>query len=125
MNYKINKELFEAVMDFKVDNVSITTVYANIDAGLRYERKETLYTIVDCISIDSFFFKCKEWAFWNDYEIIVRMRIVDIYRDEHKIDYGYEINHTNNGIIKTSWWISSEQQVVFDACQWILDNKEK
>ena len=109
MSYNISKELFEAVYGRKVDE----------HTDLRY--KGFLSTLV----VNDFFFKCKEWAFWNDYEIIVRMRIVDIYRDEHKIDYGYEINHTNNGIIKTSWWISSEQQVVFDACQWILDNKDK
>ena len=112
MSYKISKELFEVVTGIK-DNFWIDGIHIEFENGML---NMTVY---------EFFFKCKEWAFWNNYEIIVRMRIVDIYRDEHKIDYGYEINHTNNGIIKTSWWIGSEQQAVFNACQWLLDNKDK
>lgn len=119
MKYKISKELFEAVMG---ESEYKKTLDCIIDDSILYHIP---YSGNMEILINDFFFACKEWAFWNDYEIVVRMRIVDIYRDEHKIDYGYEINHTNNGIIKTSWWIGSEQQAVFDACQWILDNKDK
>lgn len=64
--------------------------------------------------------KVKEWAFWNDYEVITRMRIPDIYRDEHKIDYGYEINHINNGVVEFSWWIDTEPEAIFKAGEWVL-----
>lgn len=137
MNYEISKELFEAVMDFKVDNVSITTVYANIDVGLRYERKETLYTIVDCVGIDTFFFKCKEWALRQGGLTILsgtyKNTVKGFLQNKAYIGYAaiqyYVIDEYRTGTycLKTHDRIkaSCERQAVFDICQRILNNKEK
>ena len=85
MNYKISKELFEAVIDFEVDY---------------------------CIGIDTFFFKCKEWALEQGYEIFTSGIKCSVY----KISKGWIIDQLES---------TSEQQAAFDACQWILNNKDR
>ena len=59
--------------------------------------------------------KCKEWAFFNDFNIVIKMRIPDIYRGEKKIDYGVFVNDE-----LLSWWFSTELEATFKACELIL-----
>ena len=103
MNYKISKELFEAVHGRKVDE----------HTDLRY--KGFLSTLV----VNDFFFKCKEWALEQGY-------ILESSFKDTSICVVYRI--INDGWSKTketSFSRSSEQQAVFNACQWLLDNKDK
>lgn len=68
--------------------------------------------------------KCKEWAFWNDYYVITKLRMPDIYRGEHKIDYGVEIYQQDN-LVKQSWWAESEPKAILQACEWILEQQKE
>lgn len=109
MSYKISKELFEAVMNVETIN-GITLVpklkeYDYVD-GISY----TLKSGGGFISYDTFFFKCKKWAKTQGY-------VIWSYLDQ--------ANTFNFDGIKINSFISKEQQAVFDACQWILDNKDK
>lgn len=69
--------------------------------------------------------KCKEWAFWNDYRILIKMTIPDIYRSEHKINYTFEIYHTDGTLKDVHSWLDTEPEAVIKAAQWVLDNKDK
>lgn len=102
MNYNISKELFEEVRGFKVK--SITT------GSFIFFEMEDGYSPNYGIPTDTFFFHCKEWAKTQGY-------VIWSYLDQANI--------FNFDGIKINSFISKEQQAVFDACQWILDNKAK
>lgn len=113
MSYNISKELFEAVMNIKINKLQVDEfnyIWINIDS--------THLSRFD--SINNFFFLCKDWANKNEYRLLngshdYNNRIICfIYKDfDYMGDYEEEFKS------------DSEQQAVFDACQWIIDNKGK
>ena len=105
MSYNISKELFEEVMKNKIFYSNDFHIDNNI---ISYVENDTWKDI----SINDFFFKCKEWAYKQCNEII-------------SYTEGCEIYQTQLDEIVKEFYSDSEQQAVFDACQWILENKEK
>ena len=71
--------------------------------------------------VDSFFFICKSYAFKQEYKIITETR-----------DYGteYVIINKEDSIFGNyenlnSYYADSEQQAVFDACMYILEQSKQ
>lgn len=100
MSYKISKELFETVY-----NCDITT-------------DKDMLGVYKRINIHEFAHKCKEWA-WEKHRYKLKSGIyigskTDITESEYVCTDYEEIVETAN----------TEPQAVFQACQWILDNKE-
>ena len=104
MSYNISKELVEAVVGEEYDNVVCFQ-----DVILCYKDDYTQRFLVN-----DFFFKCKEWA--TKQNICVLSGIDDDFTT-------YFCFIDNNSTIQSQFNSSSEQQAVFDACQWILENK--
>ena len=102
MSYKISKELFEKVMKVELAGFSI-----NEENVIGYIFNKIGYFE---ISVDTFFFKCKEWLIGRGY---------DNWSGYHENEYFCYVK------TKGTFISNSEQQAVFDACQWVLDNKEK
>lgn len=95
MKYNISKELFEEIN------------------GQKYSTRHFKSLL---IPYDSFFFKCKEWAIVNGFSIISGtdgLGQISAYIEE--LGDGYRCK---------DFFSKSEQQAVFDGCQWILDIKE-
>lgn len=101
MSYKISKELFETVMKVK-------TEYYNVNEFMGI--KSLIVYDLEYISTNDFFFKCKEWLIGRGY---------DNWSGYHENEYFCFI------ITKGAFISTSEQQAVFDACQWILNNKDR
>ena len=114
MSYKISKELFEAVMNVKLTtDLSIAPYYNEVNGCEEWDLILINYNFI-WIPLDTFFFKCKEWLLdMLDIDISTKVSkkevIVELYIKEI-IDFNY-------------FHSTSEQQAVFDACQWILENK--
>lgn len=114
MSYKISKELFEAVMDVKkecyLQDIELIDENKIIYSYLVDEQfQEPRY---DEELINDFFFKCKEWAYNKGY--IIKTDIAG----------EWELYNFKNGGIFDTQNSSSEQQAVFNACQWILNNND-
>lgn len=112
MSYKISKELLEAVIGSEVNSLEI--IEDVIKYHLVKHQPYSYYELSDynLIKIDTFFFKCKEWAYvdW----------IMLSGRDDNCFNCYVE---ERNGFRTTDFYSDSEQQSVFDACQWLLENK--
>lgn len=96
MKYKVSKELFEAVMKTKVN------VFFIKDNNIYY-KDSILNNSPNFISIDTFFFKCKKWAYDNKYDI-------------WSVTWGaveFQCNEKYNGTKRIT--ADSEQQAVLDA----------
>ena len=113
MSYKISKELFEAVCGFKVE-------------WIRIEEQGDYVFIVDDVNcsyfLDSFFFKCKEWAYKNSWEISSGT----ISSNNGECDYIADVypryaKDTKEYMDNPSFDSTSEQQAVFDATSWVLE----
>ena len=119
MSYNISKELFEAVMNVKLTtDLSIAPYYNEVNGCEEEDLILINYNFI-WIPLDTFFFKCKEWAYKSGYVIDSRTSSAGssfIYER----DYHWNIPAEVKKIVS-----SSEQQAVFDACQWIMDNKGK
>ena len=129
MKCNISKELFKEIMNMEYINKFWSKHYEQVEINgddIIYEEEYTSRTYggygaisyrTDTfnrrISIGTFCFKCKEWAFEKGY---------DIYSDTHGADV---CNVGSNYSIAPFHHSGSEQQACFDACQWILDNKDK
>ena len=105
MSYEISKELFKEIT-------------SNEGTIHEYNRECIINGDVEqCISINDFFFMCKEWLDikYNDDVVIYKNEVLficDLYAEA--------------GIFCVeSFEKDSIQQSLFDACQWILDNKDK
>lgn len=108
--YNISKELINAVLDVEIKGVYFAP------NGRFFEIWDISRD--DRIDTNDFFFRCKEWAYKQGY--VLRSEICDIggcliltIEDQGYLMNQYEIE------------ADSEQQAVFDACQWILENKGK
>ena len=109
MSYNISKELFETVMNIKINKLQVDDfnyIWINIDSA-HFSRFD---------SINNFFFLCKKWSIGQKYYI---------WSFEGKDGAGYatpeEMSFSGNMNFQLN--ADSEQQAVFDVCQWILDNK--
>jgi len=102
MNYKISKELFEAVTDDSY------YYYELNDGGIVVDDK----THKDFMSHNDFFFICYEYLAKNGFDIITVC--VEDWCNVRLEKEGQDVY--NEGHYKL-------QQAVFDACEWILENK--
>ena len=113
MSYKISKKLFEAVMSVGLYDELYIDNYFDEYNGVEIEDWQIIKYNNTWIPLDTFVFKCKEWALKQEYNIwsdcIGNITIQD----------------ENFDTVDASISNKSEQQAVFDACQWILDNKDK
>jgi hypothetical protein len=109
----ITRELLSEVLGFEIENLWV-------DGCLIVWKEDGMSEI----NIHELAHKCKEWAFWDDYYVITKFRMPDIYREEKKIDCGFELYQQDN-LVKQSWWIDTEPEAIFQTCQWILDNRRK
>ena len=97
MEYKISKKLFENVVGHKVSDIKFF-----------YEGE-----------VDTFFFMCKKWGY-EKYGILIDSRTTtagSAFILSSPTQHEEEISKTFVDF--------NEQQAVFTACQWILDNLEK
>ena len=126
MTYKISKELFEAVMSVKVTTeLSISHYYNEINGCEEDDLILINYNFI-WVPLDTFFFKCKEWA-WS------KAVHVNIVRNESgfKAVLEHRFGMDFDGLLESyaeevvQCMNPSEQQAVFNACQWILENKDK
>lgn len=112
MTNKISKELFETIFKgcvfSKINKEDFLIEYTQPCAIIENS------WVNSEISINDFFFECKEWAY------------------SESISYYIESGYTKYGCYAKVWFMGghnkefrsdSEQQAVFDACQWILDKK--
>lgn len=109
MSYKISKELFEAVMKCKINNYGFGT--SNIGIRVVTEMFDEIL-----ITYNDFFFKCKEWAYNQNKQYYIESGYTK-YDSYAKVWF--------DGGRNKEFKSNTEQQSVFDACQWILDNKDK
>ena len=109
MPYNISKELFEAVMGFSVESVYLDNSYVDDFASPEFVWSNNGEQIAG-ISVDTFFFKCKEWAYPYGYTILSST-------DECSL-----IDREGIGLVFEQHYVH-EAQAVFNACQWILENK--
>lgn len=112
-DFEISKELFEAIFDEKIMILSI--VGRKNSKFIQYAYG--YYTGVYTLSVNDFFFMCKEWAELKNLSLISgRYGTTD--------EYFCEISDPLDEDTMNSLYADSEQQAVFDACQWILlENK--
>ena len=107
----ISKELLSEVLGFGVYQSIRKDEYAYNDIKLNIINTELLY---DYVNIYELAHKCKEWVLKQGYRIII-----DCSKD---IELGIRILKNGRDIYSNE--NKSEQQAIFKACQWILDNKE-
>ena len=109
-DFKISKELFEAVFGAKIMILSIVG-----RKGSKFIQYAYGYTGVHTLSVNDFFFMCKEWSAVQEIIII------------SEFSFGNKCNGQStvkiNGTEAKYFESDSEQQAVFDACQWIIENK--
>ena len=106
---KISKELFEAVMND--DNIKFIGILRRVFIEYKYIDSGN----TDKIHINHFFFKCKKWANRLGYDLSTHSSFEKHYCGIHEMgqqDPEYCLSEYD-----------TEQQAVFDACQWILENK--
>ena len=103
---KISKELLSEVL-----NLNITYI-ERCNNSIIY--KISVYDREEEINIYELAHKCKEWVLKQGYRIII-----DCSKD---IELGIRILKNGRDIYSNE--NKSEQQAIFKACQWILDNKE-
>ena len=108
MNYKISKELFEAVYNEDLLRIEVGTcsVVAYLTDGTEFTE-----------NIDTFFFDCKEWALKQGYKLQsspIGIEYVCVFNSN-----GLTGNHFEN------FRADAEQQAVFDACMYILDKDKQ
>lgn len=75
------------------------------------------------IPLDTFFFKCKDWAFEQAYQL--ESCKTNKLLEDNKFESIYMCGGFYQYSVIQNFYASSEQQAVFDACQWILNNKDK
>ena len=120
MNYKISKELFEAVMSFKVIEFYCKNEIQYYPADKERVRCiDWIPTLSGC-EYNDFFFKCKEWAINND----KYLHSMPIKYTNGVQKYACRFDFDIDGYYEQEFCSDSEQQVVFDTCMYILD-KEK
>ena len=82
------------------------------DGMIDYEYEYNIYELAH---------KCKEWASTKGYILFSKTRLSSSLASCYFDVMGF---HDYEDDFKNDFRAESEQQAVFDACQWILDNKE-
>jgi len=122
----ISKRLLSKVLQVEVIGVYTTNDTEKcFDLGLVCGKNDVVIedtVTVNIYNIHELAYKCKEWCYLDGYEIVSRIRKPDTYRDDDRLDYGYEV-YKQGDLIEYQWWIDTEPGAVFKACQWILDNR--
>ena len=127
MHYKISNELIEEIIGIELKKLEVL-IDNNIIKIFNYDIELCDYTIKHKESINDFFFKCKNWAFKGGYELSSGYHIYGLqykgHKDANKIycDCRY---YNNEEIQVRRFFANTEQQCIFDACQWIHDNNKK
>jgi hypothetical protein len=112
-DFKISKELFEAVFGAKI--MILIIVGRKNSKFIQYAYG---YTGVHTLSVNDFFFMCKEWAALKNLSLISgRYGTTD--------EYFCEISEPLDEDTMNILYADSEQQAVFDACEWILNTEIK
>lgn len=138
----ITKELIEAVKGYTIDEILPHTDFYKKDSYLQVKYNSEKEFGTDIISINDFFFECKTWAANKLFSITsttqtnwgttgnfikgkseIRVKNLfgeafidlDLYLDE----YGRPYQRAT--FIHKRFKAKTEQQAVFNACQWILD----
>lgn len=95
-----------------------------INGHFQYKRKTE-------INIHELAYKCTEWAFDKGYLICVwEERVFGYYSEDTRkfVTFNYTGEILSNSIdvkdIKFTYKFETEQEYIFQACQWILDNKD-
>lgn len=111
-DFKISKELFEAVFGAKI--MILIIVGRKNSKFIQYAYG---YTGVHTLSVNDFFFMCKEWALNKNITLISG-------RYGNTTENFCEISTPYDECIYCLY-SNYEQQAVFDACEWILKNGDK
>lgn len=123
MSYKISKELFEKVMNVKLTtDLSIAPYYNEVNGCEEEDLILINYNFI-WIPLDTFFFKCKEWAFEQAYQL--ESCKTNKLLEGNKFESIYMCGGFYQYSVIQNFYASSEQQAVFDACQWIMDKDKQ
>ena len=138
MKHTVSKELFEIIMNvnlshrFNLDSSLESGKDRNIDVFFYWEDNANYFhQDSKSILINDLFFKCKDWALKYGYCITSNNFIAEIKPVEEGIHmskllyYVDVVDDIENWDLKAYSVAQNEQQAVFDACQWILENKGK
>lgn len=126
----ISKELLSEVLDLYITDIIYPVMESQ--TSLFSDKPEIIpnYSIMEytgsngfmgatlTINIHELAFKCKEWALKQGYMIVTFGNSYFIYNMKELYDLVEQLNKWIEYGLSTS-----EQQSVFDACQWILDNR--
>ena len=111
----INKELLSEVFNQEVRFIKYV---ANNTYEIHFEKPTRLKYII--INMYELAHKCKEWAYKEGF--IIDTGFHKYYINQFKANcYGWVSSNIN---IKQHFNECTEQEAIFKACQWILDNKE-
>lgn len=138
MSYNISKELFEKVMNVKLTtDLSIAPYYNEVNGCEEEDLILINYNFI-WIPLDTFFFKCKEWAIKENRENKIinngdHFYINHIgswmigYFENYQCDVGYRGKNKDETFadLTKHFTADSEQQAVFDACMYILDKDKQ
>lgn len=113
MKYNISKELFESVMGFKVIEFYCKNKIQYYPSDKERVRCINWTPTLSGCEYNDFFFACKEWALKQGYELHSRSSCAN--------SMCYLIKSLDNSA--SDFYEESEQQAVFDACEWIRINK--
>ena len=123
MNYNISKELFKEI----TGNEGTIHEY-NRECIANGDTEEY-------ISINDFFFMCKEWALKQEICLLTGVEeympisyvFVCFQSNRYRPDPQSRLKNplVEHKIQTPTMYGDNEKQCLFDACQWILDNKDK
>ena len=117
MEYRISKELFEAIYGKNIISFGFC-VEGDRGQSINYNKYKILFDDgkTKYVSINDFFFDCKKWALNKGYYFEIRNMLSGTYLVLH---FNYmQITDLSKNFSN----LKSEQQTIFDACQWILEN---
>ena len=122
----ISKELFETVKGFKIEKFNIVEPYIEYRRlnWIRNTACNINETTLSIVAINDFFFECKAWASDLTYVLKSTINFCDIRKDGLRIPDKSDPNaydDLHGWYRDINFTANSEQQAVFDACQWILD----
>lgn len=122
---KVSKELLSGVLGLDIVDYSIVenTVRINLlyhpDTALNRELElaNTSYGSKGSINIYELAHKCKEWALKNEHNLLSYLSDRNGLQESFVQLYNYKT-------FITTIRADTEPEAIFEACQWILDNKE-
>lgn len=113
---EISKELFEAVIGDKVKYYCVNVDEIEYDCE-SFDRQNPLIMMVN-----DFFFKCKKWASTKGYILFSKTRLSSSLASCYFDVMGF---HDYEDDYKDDFRAESEQQAVFNACMYILEQTKQ